>query len=177
VTKPKNSTRNVVRHRATDDSRWTEARDKQLKDLLVNVGLSASEAANRLGITKNAVCGRAARLGILYGRTAKKERESRKNFVAPPKPRKRIASAVPVEGMKDVARREAEPKPIGKMATPPDDGACRWVHGDPATPTWQHCGHPQQEQSVYCPHHHSRAYHRVPHKGNVVPLKLGIRRR
>ncbi len=170
-------TRNVVRRKAMDDARWTAERDSQLKELLVNCGLSAAAAAERMGITKNAVCGRAARLGITYGRTAKKLRESRKNFVAPPKPRKRIAPAVAVEGMKDVSRHKTEPQPIGKPSTPPEDGACRWVHGDPATPTWQHCGHPQHERSVYCPHHHARAYHRVPYKGNVVPLKLGLKRR
>ena len=175
----KNPTRNVVRKRAIDDSKWTAEKDKVLRDLLAT-GLSAQATAIEMGVTKNAVCGRASRLGIVYGRTAERKREaSRRNFVAPPKPHrtKKASPSAPVEGMKDVVRHSDEPAPISARMAPPEDDACRWVHGDPSTTEWRHCGHKQKENSVYCGHHHSRAYHHVPFKGNVIPMKLGVRRR
>lgn len=175
MTKPKNTTRNVVRRREHERLEWSEAKDKQLRDLLA-LGLSSAATAQRMGISKNAVVGRASRLGIVYGRTAKKERASRQNIIPLPRSKK-IAPSAAVEGMKDVKRLENEPEPIGAMASPPGDDTCRWVHGDPATPTWRHCGHKQTARSVYCEHHHARAYHRVPYKGNVVPMKLGVKRR
>lgn len=175
MTKPKNTTRNVVRRREHERLEWSEAKDKQLRDLLA-LGLSSAATAQRMGISKNAVVGRASRLGIVYGRTAKKERASRQNIIPLPRSKK-IAPSAAVEGMKDVKKLESEPEPIGAMASPPGDGTCRWVHGDPATSTWRYCGHKQAERSVYCTHHHMRAYHRVPYKGNVAPLKLGVKRR
>lgn len=169
-----NGTRNVVRRRDVDRLKWSDERNKMLRDLL-ELGLSSAMAAQRMGISKNAVVGQAHRLGIVYGRTAKKDK-TRQSVIPLPKSKK-FAPSSTVEGMRDVKHLENEPAPIGKPATPPEDKACRWVHGDPATMTWQHCGHPQHEKSVYCQHHHMRAYHRVPYKGNVVPLKLGVKRR
>lgn len=175
MTKPKNTTRNVVRRREHERLEWSEAKDKQLRDLLA-LGLSSAAAAQRMGISKNAVVGRASRLGIVYGRTAKKERESRQNIIPLPRSKK-IAPSAAVEGMKDVKRLENEPEPIGALASPPGDDTCRWVHGDPATTTWRYCGHPQKDSSVYCAHHHARSYHHVPHRANVIPLKLNRSKR
>lgn len=170
-----NGTGNVVRRRDVDRLKWSDEKNKMLRDLL-ELGLSSAMAAQRMGISKNAVVGQAHRLGIVYGRTAKKEK-SRKNFTLPPRPKKISPPSATVEGMRDVKHLENEPTPIGGLASPPEDKACRWVHGDPATMTWQHCGHEQRTSSMYCDHHHMRAYHRVPYKGNVVPLKLGVKRR
>lgn len=169
-----NGTRNVVRRRDVDRLKWTDERNTLLRDLL-GLGLSAAMAAQRMGISKNAVVGQAHRLGIIYGRTAKKEK-TRQNVIPLPKSKK-IAPSSAVEGLKDVRKHDDEPVPIGAFASPPEDGACRWVHGDPATPTWRHCGHKKMDRSVYCEHHHARAYHRVPYKGSVVPMKLGVKRR
>lgn len=175
MTKPKNITRNVVRRREHERLEWSEERDKMLRDLL-GMGLSSAAAAQRMGISKNAAVGRASRLGIVYGRTADKERASRQNIIPLPRSKK-ISPSAAVEGMRDVQTRKDEPVPIGKPGCPPEDDACRWVSGDPSSNNWKFCGHPQKDSSVYCAHHHARAYHHVPHKGNVIPLKLNRSKR
>jgi GcrA cell cycle regulator len=172
--KKNNGTRNVVRRCDVDRLKWTDERNKMLRDLL-ELGLSSAMAAQRMGISKNAVVGQAHRLGIVYGRTAKKEK-SRQNIIPLPRSKK-VAATAAVEGLKDVRKHTDEPVPIGAFASPPEDKACRWVHGDPATMTWRHCGHEQKANSVYCNHHHARSYHRAPYNGNVIPMKLGVKRR
>ena len=44
-----------------------------------------------------------------------------------------------------------EPAPEGKAG-------CEYVVGGPDQEDWFYCGHPKQDRSVYCEHHHSLCY-------------------
>lgn len=123
---------------------WTEERVAELRRLAGD-RFSARVIAYKLGgVTRNAVIGKAARLGVkfnsqgrLAGCFAKK--------VPPSRP------IVP-----------AEPPPWEPEAPPPGPGVpmraatsshCRWIPGEPAGIDTLYCGAPRIEGASYCAHH------------------------
>jgi len=149
---------------------WTEERVTLLTQLWGN-GKSASEIAEIIGeVTRNAVIGKAHRLG-LSGR---------------PSPIKKVVSgsaATPkVERRPAVKRRELKPEkpeavapktarvvihPKVKIDDAPVGGAtildltermCRWPIGDPQDPGFRFCGRSRTTILPYCAEHAAKAY-------------------
>ena len=136
---------------------WTDDRVTTLSKLW-REGLSAAEIARRLGgVTRNAVIGKAYRLG-LSGRAAPSRPST------PPREPRRVA----MRGR----RRAAPPRlvarsPVGALPAPDLAGmatvvsigrrACRWPIGDPLEPGFMLCGRPAR-RGVYCACHGELAY-------------------
>jgi len=108
---------------------WTDERIEQLKDLW-NQGLTTGEIGKRLGVSKNAVVGKAHRLG-LKGR---------------PSPIKR-AKAEP---------KKKETAVYSIIDLSPQ--TCRWPIGDPKLPGFHFCGKPVRPGKPYCAEHCEVAY-------------------
>lgn len=113
---------------------WTDERIELLKTLW-GEGLTTGEIGKRLGVSKNAVVGKAHRLG-LKGR---------------PSPIKRTRKAA----KPDKPEKPAEPaKAVMELQGP----TCRWPFGDPREPGFHFCGKPALTGKPYCAEHAAVAY-------------------
>lgn len=156
-------------------SNWTPERIAELTRLWTQ-GYSASQIATALGgVTRNAVIGKATRLGLggrakpssparrLTGQTisaaATKDRSGRvKGRSHKPK----AVAKAPVADQADRAARADVFK--GSPGVSFEDlqprGQCRWPIGDPAKPGFGYCGATPLPENTYCETHHRIA--RVP---------------
>ncbi|GAA0568861.1 GcrA family cell cycle regulator [Caenispirillum bisanense] len=113
---------------------WNDERIELLKSLWAE-GLTTGEIGKRLGVSKNAVVGKAHRLG-LKGR---------------PSPIKRTRKAAKPEAP------AKKPDPVPSLV---DLAAhtCRWPIGDPREPGFHFCGKPALAGKPYCAEHAAIAY-------------------
>ncbi len=134
---------------------WT---DERISDLvrLWDAGHSASYIGNAIGVTKNAVIGKAHRLKL-------PSRPSPIRHAAAPKTPKLKPKPVPAMAPKPVAK--APPKPVVRAvraarATHAQAGSasCLWPFGDPSTPDFYFCGAEAEPGKPYCSEHCARAY-------------------
>jgi len=145
---------------------WTEERVELLKKLWAD-GLSASRIAAELGgITRNAVIGKAHRLG-LSGRAkspasgAPRPRKLRVHVLRPTRAAVQGANAL-------VLAYETEPEPVPADNVIPltqrrtllelNEDTCRWPIGDPATENFFFCGGKPVTGLPYCAYHARVAY-------------------
>jgi GcrA cell cycle regulator len=135
-------------------------------------GLSASQIAEQLGgITRNAVIGKAHRLGLTGRPSPIKNRPM--GIVRPKPPRRpraeqpaaatpappRIAVAAPppkrIENFQRPAETEDGP---GATILTLTDRTCKWPIGDPRDSDFHFCGRASAENLPYCAEHARRAY-------------------
>ena len=153
---------------------WSSERIEQLRSLWHD-GLSASQIASHLGgITRNAVIGKAHRLG-LTGRPS--PIKNRSVSIARPRPPRRprvehthaprVVAAAPVHH----ARHVEPPQPVeledmpGATILTLTDRICKWPIGDPRHPDFHFCGRASAEGLPYCTDHARRAYQPPARRG------------
>ena len=129
---------------------WTHERREQLKKLW-EAGYTASNIATELGgITRNAVIGKAHRLG-LSGRMKSKSKVSSVSIV-----RKR---KMPVNKNSKIIELTTSVEPMNPTSFADiKDGLCRWPLGEPEDLDFKFCGRKCAEGMIYCTEHHSLAY-------------------
>ena len=129
---------------------WTHERIEQLKKLW-EAGYTASNIAAELGgITRNAVIGKAHRLG-LSGRMKSKSKVSSVSIV-----RKR---KMPVNKNSKIIELTTSVEPMNPTSFADiKDGLCRWPLGEPEDSDFKFCGRKCAEGMIYCTEHHSLAY-------------------
>lgn len=164
---------------------WTEQRIEMLRKLW-GQGQTASQIATLLGgVTRNAVIGKAHRLG-LTGRPSPIKREGAEGGTATPRRKAATAQrrqqpaiapmptlrpaqeAAPVRAEVAPAAVEArvsEPALPKAPATPrtavqAGSKTCSWPVGDPKQPGFHFCGDSAEPGRPYCAHHCAIAYHR-----------------
>ena len=128
----------------------TKQRIEQLKKLR-EAGYTASNIATELGgITRNAVIGKAHRLG-LSGRMKSKSKVSSVSIV-----RKR---KMPVNKNSKIIELTTSVEPMNPTSFADiKDGLCRWPLGEPEDLDFKFCGRKCAEGMIYCTEHHSLAY-------------------
>ena len=146
----------------------------------VSAGQIAKHSLDLFGrkFTRSAVCGAGKRFGIKFGDGRGDPdmlERKRVKAVAKKKPFKKPPTPVAAIMRTDVAD---EPPPRGPMNDVVDSGRCRWIHGDPARPPWQMCGHVTLEGRSYCGHHTVRSYQKNTRHGEykgqsakIIPLR------
>ncbi|MBX9751455.1 MAG: GcrA family cell cycle regulator [Roseococcus sp.] len=155
---------------------WTEEAIDRLRAFWAE-GHSTAEIGRRMGISKNAVVGKAHRLDlparpspIRRDPTAPRPVATGRRPTLPP-----LRAALPTSPLAIAPRRE-EPKPVIQpniMATAPKPAAivrvfprvstksCCWPLGEPGTQGFRFCGDPAMGGKPYCAEHASLAYVRV----------------
>lgn len=137
---------------------WTPERIEELTQLW-NAGHSASTIGKQLGVSKNAVVGKAHRLKLParpspIRRKAKSPTPARKPApsLTPPAATPAAAVAVPV-------REQAKPRPpLIRPSALPSPRKCQWPIGDPTKPDFHFCGASAVPGKPYCDDHCAVAY-------------------
>ncbi len=156
---------------------WSNERIEQLRALWHN-GLSASQIAVELGgITRNAVIGKAHRLGLTgrpspiknHAADAARARPARRPRVEHAPPRHRVPAAPPQaphvhRAVSPVAVSDVEDGPGATILTL-TDRICKWPIGDPRNPDFHFCGRASAEGLPYCAQHAQRAYQPPARRG------------
>lgn len=136
---------------------WTEERVSELSRLWES-GYSASAIGRILGVSKNAVVGKAHRLR-LASRPSPIRRErrapARRRIPLLTRPVELRTPAEPTPAMAEprlVVRAEPKHRATGKGPH------CLWPIGDPREPDFHFCNAPALDGKPYCSDHCSRAY-------------------
>ena len=148
---------------------WTDDRVATLKKLW-NDGLSASLIATKIGeITRNAVIGKAHRLGLAGRATGSRKRNhscSASVFPAPARAR-RTRARPRRELRRPIRAAPMRPLVLPELGPPPDEcvtvrtltaRSCRWPIGDPKAAGFHFCGRTKAMGGPYCDHHAGIAY-------------------
>jgi GcrA cell cycle regulator len=150
---------------------WSEVRVQALKALAAE-GLTANQIAEAIGsVSRNAVVGKAHRLGLVIGgggpseptrRATTPPRAARTRRAAAPKPPSPPRPPSRPQGAR--AARPAQPvEAIGPVValTALTARTCHWPLGDPGAADFGFCGAPVR-RAPYCALHRARAYRPVP---------------
>lgn len=152
---------------------WTDERIEMLRQLWEN-GLTASQIADKLGqgLSRNAVIGKAHRLGLKSRPSPVKTGDSAGETDAPASTETAPAAAAPAAvvamaaGDPPAVRKPAPPRPpvaaqgkSGKTSLLDlSDKICKWPIGHPGEPDFHFCGKPSQAGFPYCSEHCAVAY-------------------
>jgi GcrA cell cycle regulator len=150
---------------ATTSATWTAERVQQLQKC-VTAGLTCSQIAAEIGVTRNAVIGKISRLGLSPGRRRGPIPGRMRAARSPARPSRmaRILRAVVVEPAAAFATTEAPPVENARRCSLLDlaAGGCRWPLGDPGKADFGFCGNDAIAGFSYCPGHMRMAY-RLPY--------------
>lgn len=127
---------------------WDEDRVGRLISLWNSSGETAKAIADQLGCTRNAVIGKANRLGLRRGAVREEKDHHRPAWVPAVKESAPISEEIVKRMTKDEDRTDTIP------TTELTSTTCRWPIGSPV----RFCGHEIQKGSVYCQAHTKRAY-------------------
>ena len=142
---------------------WNEDAISRLRDLWAE-GHSTAEIGRRMGVTKNAVVGKAHRLN-LSPRPSPIRRSDAPDHVPRREQAKRVTG--PTLPTLDEPRAPAATRaPLRSVAAPaPARGvrvsSCCWPIGDPGTPTFRFCDDGALPNKPYCAAHAALAYVKV----------------
>lgn len=152
-------------------SAWTEDKVEKLKELW-GTGLTAAQIAETLGgVSRNAVIGKANRLGLSKpGRPRTQKTAAAAPATAEAKPAK-----APAAPSRPVAEKPAPRKPVQRPAEPtvehmsppprraskgkiPSHRRCQWPIGHPGDDDFHFCEHESLATKPYCEFHCRMAY-------------------
>ncbi len=151
---------------APPHSPWTPERIEQLRNC-VSSGLSCSQIAAEIGVTRNAVIGKIHRLGLAPGRPAAAPGRSCPPRAPRPRssPQRRFLRLTfaqsPSLAGDDAAPHEAIDATQRCSLTELAQGKCHWPIGDPCAADFAYCGNEAVGGLSYCAGHARMAY-RVP---------------
>ncbi len=156
---------------------WTEETIERLRALWAE-GLSTAEIGRRMGISKNAVVGKAHRLN-LPARPSPIRRDANGGTPRPPAPRRITGPTLPplatsqAVPLPEPPRVALPPKPIDAAPALPKPAlrplaprlgrsvACCWPIGEPGTPSFRFCDADAAQGKPYCADHAAVAYVKV----------------
>jgi len=147
---------------------WTEEMVENLKKMWMH-GLSTSEIAKKLGVSKNAIVGKVHRLNLSCRPSPiKKKDEIQKpvikkavKHVAKPEKNAVQEEKLQIEKIKENSSLEQKQKMSGDTLirlTDLDSHTCRWPLGDPRDENFHFCGKKVRTGQTYCDEHAAIAY-------------------
>lgn len=146
---------------------WSAERVETLTAMW-RAGMSGNDIANRLGgVTRNAVIGKAHRLG-LAGHQSKSAREDRKRQFSKSMhrtTRRKKAKPMKAETVQRLIFGDVSPLPVDDIPRGPlvmfadlEAHHCRAPYGDPKLPGFGFCGCKKVPGTSYCEDHHRRFF-------------------
>lgn len=141
-------------------STWTQERVEELKSCL-NAGFSSSQIARQIGVTRNAVIGKIARLKLVRVNDALvREREHRR---APSVRHPRIVTQHQIlKALRAMPERLVPPAPSQNAnrcsLLELGQGKCRWPINEPGAENFCFCGDKPVDGLPYCAPHARMAY-------------------
>ena len=149
---------------------WTEETIAQLRMLWLE-GHSTAEIGRRMGVTKNAVVGKAHRLKL--SSRPSPIRRDRSNDPVRPRPVPRAQRAPELRPEAEPARTAAPPvaRPVLRSVPAPSYGRispCCWPIGEPGTRTFRFCDADTLPAKPYCSEHAQLAYVKVRDKRDAA---------
>lgn len=150
---------------------WNEEAIGRLRTLWAE-GHSTAEIGRRMAISKNAVVGKAHRLGLV-ARPSPIRREAATASARPPSPRRAVGPTLPpLLGAQIAPSAAAAPERPVVAAVPPApvraaparalrSSACCWPIGEPGTPSFRFCDGDALAGKPYCAEHAQLAYVKV----------------
>jgi GcrA cell cycle regulator len=155
----------------TSEATWTTERVQRLR-LCVNAGLTCSQIAAEIGVTRNAVIGKIHRLGLSPGR--RPDAIARRMRAVPARDRPTKLATILRAVAADMAAVAADMAAVAPMATaaPVESaqrcsllelggGRCRWPLSEPGRADFGFCGNESIGGFSYCASHARIAY-RLP---------------
>jgi GcrA cell cycle regulator len=161
----------------TNSATWDAERVDQLKRCF-EAGLTCSEIAREIGVTRNAVIGKLSRLGLtrprdVLGKPLRRAADlARPNM---PRPRRFRRAPADIFGQREMLKRvfaAAQPDAYEQPIVPIDNGRgctlfelgerkCRWPISDPGRDDFCFCGNEPVPGLPYCAGHARMAYRRA----------------
>jgi GcrA cell cycle regulator len=166
---------------------WTDEEEAVLRSLW-GEGHSTNEIARRMGVSKNAIAGKAHRLD-LEARPSPIRRGAKPS--APPRPRVPKATLPPLEAFVPIVMPVPRPisqivmpapRPISQIVLPPPvpppspvavrapraGSPCCWPIGEPRTKAFRYCDAPSISGKPYCGDHTRLAGARIQDRGDLA---------
>lgn len=151
---------------------WSDDRIQTLRDLFAAKHSASEIAASLGGVTRNAVCGKLARLGLVRGwgpqhpdKVIKVKPARVRKFKAPLPP-----GAPKFNAELFVCAEAADIVPRHLTLLELEENDCRQPYGDDV---FTFCGYPKLDGSSYCPSHHRLNMAGIPTRKNVHPTSFG----
>ncbi len=137
---------------------WTINSISKLKKLW-NKELSTTDIGKKLGFSKNAVVGKAHRLGLKSRSTSVVKKIKRKRVI-------KTKAKAPIKSIIKTKKTSSDKQKINKKTTPSKiigimdlkKEMCRWPLGDPRSSDFSFCGNPTFKSKPYCLTHCTEAY-------------------
>jgi len=147
---------------------WTDENVEKLRQLW-DEGLSASEIAKRLGITKNSVVGKVHRLCLTARQSPIKNKDVPETKVEPvveiaPQIIEEKVEVEIVEEVKPIVEKRYKRSPNNVKLMELDSHTCRWPIGDPRDEDFCFCGKKVRSGKTYCDEHSAIAYVKIQRK-------------
>jgi GcrA cell cycle regulator len=150
---------------------WSETIITELRGLWAE-GLSTAEIGRRLGISKNAVVGKAHRLELSPRPSPIRRQERAPGTPVPPPravgptlaplPSRPTPASIPAPTATAPAMKMAPPRRLAAVATPVTRvSACCWPIGEPGKPSFHFCDAVAVQGKPYCAEHAQLAYVKI----------------
>ena len=136
---------------------WNQQKVEDLKKLW-NDGVATSRIGERLGFTKNAVIGKAFRLGLERRQNSRKKISQPASFSSTTLYRETSSSSSSISVKKEPIRRREKFSFKKSIVGTGNFRSCQWPIGDPLEEGFHYCGGQNIPTKPYCIEHFKKAY-------------------
>ena len=136
---------------------WNQQKVEDLKKLW-NDGVATSRIGEQLGFTKNAVIGKAFRLGLERRQNSRKKISQPASFSSTTLYRETSTSSSSISVKKEPIRRREKFSFKKSIVGTGNFRSCQWPIGDPLEAGFHYCGGQNIPTKPYCIEHFKKAY-------------------
>ena len=136
---------------------WNQQKVEDLKKLW-NDGVATSRIGEQLGFTKNAVIGKAFRLGLERRQNSRKKISQPTSFSSTTLYRETSSSSSSISVKKEPVRRREKFSFKKSIVGTGSFRSCQWPIGDPLEEGFHYCGGQNIPTKPYCIEHFKKAY-------------------
>ena len=136
---------------------WNQQKVDDLKKLW-NEGVATSRIGEQLGFTKNAVIGKAFRLGLERRQNSRKKTSQPASFSSTNLYRETSTSSSSVTVKREPTRRREKFSFKKSIVGTGSFKSCQWPIGDPLKDGFHYCGCQNIPTKPYCIEHYKKAY-------------------